>query len=120
MSSIVDDLVTQALDDSVPIDSLLRRVKAVAALLDLDELAQWADRELYGYQAEDEIPPYRMMTGELQARSPFRGWEPVKWQSQEMRRRISTQKIWDSIGEIWDRVQRRDQDTGCCRSGHCR
>jgi AbiTii len=109
MASIVDDLLSQALDDLVPIDSLLRRVKAVAALLDLNELVQWADRELFGYQSTDETPPYRMVTGELHGWAPGGSWVPVIWESQDERKRLSTRPIRDSIGEIWDRVQRRNQ-----------
>jgi AbiTii len=65
MASIVDELAQQALDDSVPLDSLLRRVRALATLLDLDELSGWADKELNGYDPKDEVPPYRMMSGEV-------------------------------------------------------
>jgi hypothetical protein len=109
MASIVDDLLTQALDDSVPIDSLLRRAEAVANLLDLDELARWAHLELHGYETTDAVPPYRIITGEAQGWSPLGYWVPIIWQSQDERKNFSTWPIRDSIGEIWDRVQRGGQ-----------
>lgn len=106
MASIVDELAQQALDDSIALDSLLRRVRAVAALLDLDELVGWADKELYGYEAKDDVPPYRMISGEVQGYSPPGRWLPIVWENQEERRKFSTWPNRDSIGEILDRIQR--------------
>ena len=64
-ASLVDQLQQQALDSSVSISDLLRRVKVVASELGLPDLAAWADRELNGYADDDEFPKYRLIQAEL-------------------------------------------------------
>jgi hypothetical protein len=100
MPSLIADLITRALDESESLDSLLRRVKATATLLEVEDLAEWAEHELHGYSGDDEIPGYRMLTGEAQGWSIHRGcWVPIVWESQDDRRHVSTWPIRDSIGE---------------------
>ena len=110
MSSIVDDLFRSALYESTPIDALLRRARASADLLDLKEMSQWAERELYSYGVKEDVPEYRLISGEVQAWSPFHGsWQQIIWEEPENRKQLSTWPNRDSISEIRDRADRTDQ-----------
>jgi hypothetical protein len=49
-----------------------------AVMLDLNDMSNWAESELYGYREEADLPDYRMMTGEIQGWSPYHGsWQPI-------------------------------------------
>jgi AbiTii-like protein len=45
----------------VPLSSTLRKARVLASQLNSDELANWASRELDGYQSVDELPDYRVI-----------------------------------------------------------
>ena len=57
MATIVEKLQQAALDKDTPVNDLLRRVKFVAAKLDLGSVEQWVEQELNGY--ESTPPDYR-------------------------------------------------------------
>lgn len=69
--SLLRDIQGAALDSNVSISDLLRRCKVLAARLGHEELSQWVDRELNGYESRDELPPYRIVHAE--ARGDFVG-----------------------------------------------
>ncbi len=83
MASLVEDLLHQALDDTLPIDNLLRKAKVVADKLDVQELREWVDRELNGYAPGDELPQYRKVHCELQAFNPTQGWQSILFKEPE-------------------------------------
>jgi hypothetical protein len=110
MASIVDQLLEQALDDSASIDSVLRKAKVAAELLDLDDMSRWAEHELFGYPEKADVPDYRIMSGEVRGWSPYhRSWQPIVWQDSAQRKKLSSWPIRDSVAEFVDRVERRDQ-----------
>jgi hypothetical protein len=110
MASIVDQLLEGALDDSASIDSVLRKAKVVADLLDLGDMSKWAESELYGYPEKADVPDYRIMSGEVRGWSQYHGsWQPIVWQDATQRKKLSSWPIRDSVAEIADRVERRDQ-----------
>lgn len=58
---------------------LLRTAKLISAKLGLNDISEWVNSELNGYQEESAIPPYRYLSGgELQVRNPVHGWLPVE------------------------------------------
>ncbi len=73
--TIVEQIQSAALDRSVPVSDLLRRVKLAAAKLKLTDTHEWVERELNGYlSCEDEdLPPYRVASGSLMSNSAFHG-----------------------------------------------
>ncbi len=71
------ELQRAAMDDSVSISSLLRKALAVAAKLQIGDADEWIRRELNGYPKGVEVPPYRVVTGQLMADNPQRGLIPV-------------------------------------------
>lgn len=61
MANIIEELQAEAVDQSTSVSSLLRKVKYVAAKLDLKETTDWADHELKGYSSA--VPDYRVIHG---------------------------------------------------------
>lgn len=57
--SRLTDIIDAAEGDEVSTQSLLRKVKVLAARMDTVPLVDWVDRELGGYSDGDEIPAYR-------------------------------------------------------------
>lgn len=57
--SLLRDIQDGAADGAVRLSDLLRKSKILAARLDNAELRLWLDKELNGYQADDELPSYR-------------------------------------------------------------
>lgn len=99
MAGLVEEIQAQALDPSVKISDLLRRVKLAAVKLKLDAAAEWVDRELRGYPDPDMVPPYRRTRGELRAHTHLHGVLPVTGNSSLIDQLCKT-PISDSIARI--------------------
>lgn len=57
--TLLDDIITEALNDAVSTTSLLRKIVVVAHNLDAEPLGIWARGELNGYQDIAGLPSYR-------------------------------------------------------------
>jgi hypothetical protein len=77
MVGLVIELQRVALDESVPVSSVLRKALVVARKLSLTDFERWARSELDGYDREEDIPDYRRLIVELMARRWPHGWIPV-------------------------------------------
>jgi hypothetical protein len=98
MASLVEQLQAEAMDLSVPVVTLLLKTKALATKLDLQELLEWANREISGYAQTDDIPPYRMVQGEYKAWNPYHGWQPILFPKSV--KIPATRGVTSAIGEI--------------------
>lgn len=74
-NGIVLQLQTEALDETVDIETLLRKAYLVAYKLKLDDFIKWVKSEQDGYSGN--VPTYRIIRGEIKAWNPYRGWCPV-------------------------------------------
>jgi len=72
---IVLQLQSEALNENVDIETLLRKAYLVARKLNLHEFETWILNEQNGYK--EAIPEYRTVRGEIKALNPYRGWMPV-------------------------------------------
>ena len=88
VKGIVIQLQTEALDESVDIETLLRKAYLVARKLQLKDFEKWASNEQNGYT--DNIPEYRIIDGEIKAWNPYHGWIPV----------VFNGKIADELGKM--------------------
>jgi hypothetical protein len=75
VTTLVEKLQSDAMDQSVTVSNLLRRVKFTAAKLGLGRIEDWVEQELNGY--EKRVPDYRMVHGRPLGRNPVRGWMPL-------------------------------------------
>ena len=89
--SLVEALQRDALDHSVPVSTLLRRMKLVAVKLGLGAVEDWVEQELSGYKGK--VPEYRIISGSPMMLNPVRGWIPIGGAVEMLSRRPSGQPI---------------------------
>lgn len=77
MARIVIDLQKEAMDGKTNLQDLLRKALVVARKLKLTDFENWINKEMKGYSVDDEIPQYRVFTGQVEAWNPFHGWIAV-------------------------------------------
>jgi hypothetical protein len=63
---LLGEIEAGALNSSIPIADVLRKVIALGGKAGSTELRDWATRELNGYRSSDELPPYRKVVAPLQ------------------------------------------------------
>ncbi|MBO9724188.1 MAG: hypothetical protein J7530_07425 [Novosphingobium sp.] len=80
MTGLVEQLQADALDQSIPVSTLLGKVKICAAKLGLDDALEWVDHELNGYFKvhADTLPDYRKGHGTPKAQDQFGNWRPIQ------------------------------------------
>lgn len=59
--SLLQDIQSAAIDSTVPLATLLRKCKVLAARLGNAEFKQWIENELNGYTSTDSLPSYRKL-----------------------------------------------------------
>lgn len=99
MAGLVEELQAQALNPSVKVSDLLRRVKLAAVKLQLKDTADWVDHELRGYSDPQNVPPYRRTTGQLRAHTRYHGVVPVTGSSDWLDQICKT-PISDSVAKV--------------------
>lgn len=77
MSNSIDELEKDALNPNVGVAVLLRKALVLAKRVGDTDFEGWVSRELKGYEDEDTLPRYRIITGRIVAQNPVRGWIPV-------------------------------------------
>ena len=98
MVGLVEEIQQLALDPSVKVSDLLRRVKLAAVKLGLDTAVEWVDKELRGYDTF-ETPNYREAVGQLKAHTPFHGVVPVTGEN-EFIQKLCSRPICSSVPAI--------------------
>jgi AbiTii len=73
LAGLVQEIQTQALDPTVRVTDLLRKVKLAAVKLKLTETIDWVEHELRGYLGidDDQVPTYRRGHGTLMQNDQF-------------------------------------------------
>lgn len=79
-NGIVLQLQTEALDENIEIETLLRKAYLVARKLHLKEFENWISSEQNGYKGN--VPEYRIIGVEIKAWNPFHGWIPVVFEGE--------------------------------------
>lgn len=105
MHGLISEIQRGCLDDSVSVESLLRRVKLAATKLGLGQLETWVDSELNGYTS-GEIPEHRKVYGQPAAWNPYRGWIPIQTADEFTTDLLGTARISQSIGSLRDLISR--------------
>lgn len=109
MSGLIIEIQQGCLDDSISVESLLRRVKLAAAKLKLGDLEKWVDNELNGYQS-NEIPEHRILQGEPVAWDPHSGWTPIQVRDGDLPDLLSTAHLFQSVGSLRDLTSNSGND----------
>ena len=75
MTSIIEQIQRDALDRTVRVSDLLRRMKLAATKLGLGSVEDWVEHELNGYN-ELPLPDYRVIHGRPMFQNPYGGaWQ---------------------------------------------
>jgi hypothetical protein len=109
MESLVLELQRDVLDRTIHIPDLLRKALLVSRKLKIKDIEEWLNDELNGYETRS-VPNYRIVTGELKAFNPYRGWIPVNMGG-ELHDSMCTHPTRDSVSQIIDLVERTETGT---------
>ena len=60
--SLLRQIQDAAIDSSIDLPTLLRKCKVLAARLGNDDFKRWIDHELFGYDDNDQLPEYRVLS----------------------------------------------------------
>lgn len=99
MAGLVEEIQRDALNSAISVTTLLRKVKAAAAKLNLGKVEDWVEYELNGYPA-DSVPTYRKLRGRPQALNPYNGWIPIILASDELNESLSAVNLRQSLPSI--------------------
>jgi hypothetical protein len=58
--ALLDEIIDAAVDEKVPIGTLLRKCLVLEQQVKNEKFRAWLDRELDGYDQMEEVPPYRV------------------------------------------------------------
>jgi hypothetical protein len=107
MPSIIQELQIEAASQSGSVSDLLRRAKIVAVKLELKEFEEWIEKELNGYNVTSpkDLPPYRVVTGEVKAWNPYHGWQPILFGDAKAGEIMSERGVSQPIGELDDLIK---------------
>ena len=102
---IVLQLQAEALDESVDIETLLRKAYLVARKLHLKDFEEWISFEQNGYK--ENLPDYRTIGGKIKAWNPYHGWIPVVAQG-KIADIINSMPMYHPISSISDAYKNSD------------
>ncbi len=101
MGVMVLDLQQEAYNSKDSISTLLRKAYAVARKLKVKEFEQWINSELYGYKCDyNDIPEYRIVSGETKGFNPYNGWIPVIVDNTDIAQLLSSRRISDPVTSL--------------------
>ena len=100
MPSLVLEIQSDALDNTVPTETLLQKAKVAASKLSAHEITAWLNLELEGYGPDDEVPDYRTVYGSVKAWNPYNGWIPVIFSSAAEEEILSQRCLGSTIAEL--------------------
>lgn len=100
MISLVLELQTLASSSTSTLPELLRKAKLVAFKLGLSDFQKWINCELEGYKDFNDVPPYRVVHCELQARNPYRGLVPMYFDNTEIAHKLKRVEVMEGVGSL--------------------
>ncbi|WP_368170959.1 hypothetical protein [Aeromonas sp. R9-2] len=100
MPALIPELIAMASDPTVKTTDLLRKAWVAARQLKQPEWAAWINHELQGYPDGVELPPYRLLRGELKVKNPIRGLIPLMSDSPGLIESLSTCRFVKPVGEL--------------------
>jgi hypothetical protein len=99
MTGLVEELQRKALDRNCPITDLLRHALLTARKLKVTSTAEWIASELNGY-GEEDVPAYRILSGQPLAKNPYHGWVPIRLPTAELTQMISEITLGNAIADL--------------------
>ena len=110
MTALVIDLQKKALDSKTDITELIRFALVVATKLEISEFKHWIEKEIKGYEKNDQIPSYRIVEGQIKAWNPYNGWIPIIFENHKEEKKLSSRSVGQSIGSLEDLLKNSKQE----------
>lgn len=98
--SLVLDLQKELYDNKISAEEALRKAYVISRKLNINDMNEWINNELNGYQNMKDIPNYRNITGTVEAYNFYHGWYPVKFSNLDVKELLSNIKLDFSISEM--------------------
>lgn len=111
---IILKLQADALDQDIPVATLLRTAKIIATKLNLTDALVWIDRELDGYMDIPiaELPKYRRLTGQPKGFNPYHGWQTIQYEDADTARFYAQAPIGQALGSIEEGLRTKKDRKG--------
>jgi hypothetical protein len=113
MTSLIRELQEECLDDKIDTSSLLRKALLVAKKLKIQDIENWLQSEINGYQEDSKIPDYRVLRGQVKMRNPVNGINmPVIFENESEERFASFMPNGQSVSELEEILSKMDAKSG--------
>lgn len=99
MTSLVEELQRDALDQSKSVSELLQKCLVVASKLGIAEFGSWVRLELDGY-GDAEVPAYRFVRGIPQVHNPYQGYLNLPFADPKVAEKLSVMHFHQPVGEL--------------------
>ncbi|WP_186057545.1 hypothetical protein [Burkholderia gladioli] len=111
MVSLVLEMQREAMNPNGSITGLLRMALVVSRKLGIEEFQRWAESELNGYKATDDVPEYRLLRGDPSVWNPYHGWQPLMFQNPKEAETVSKRPTHQPAAQIEEMLQGSDNST---------
>ena len=102
MNSLVIEFQKQITDNSVEVSDLIRSCLIIATKLKNKDIKEWLNKELYGYEIDDEIPQYRLVPMSVKFFNPHYGWCPYIINNSKFNKVLSEMPLRQKISELYE------------------
>lgn len=109
MSGLIQEIQRDAMNETIKVSSILRKVRSAASKLGLKDIGQWVEYELNGYPSLKELPDYRQITGSPQAFNPFRGWIPIQMSTDKDQNMVSYCALTEPLAALETLLENRSK-----------
>ncbi len=110
MTTSIQELKKDLLEETVPLSILLRKAILVARALKDNEIEKWIQVELNGYQVGDKAPEYRILSGQPMFLNPYAGWQMLllKGDNPTFERLVTSVPTFAPISEVENHAKETD------------
>jgi hypothetical protein len=107
MSSLVEELQRDAMDETVSVGTLLRKALVVASKLKLVEFRKWVEQELNGY-TKGPVPDYRQVFGRPVLNCGQYGNKPIVIEDEDLGEKLSQHHEFGSVTFVEELLRKGD------------
>ena len=115
--SLVLDLQKELYDNKISAEEALRKAYVISRRLNINDMNEWINNELNGYQNVKNIPTYRNINGTVEAFNPYHGWYPIKFTDLDIEEILNNINLNFSISEMESMIKNSKTDIIYLKTG---
>lgn len=115
--SLVLDLQKELYDNKISAEEALRKAYVISRKLNINDMNEWINNELNGYQNVKNIPTYRNINGTVEAFNPYHGWYPIKFTDLDIEEILNNINLNFSISEMESMIKNSKTDIIYLKTG---